>query len=94
LAVSQFGSLGGQAGDLPDGSKCFCGIAQMSRKADGYDNAPMESFLHNLKIEIVHDRRYATRAQATRDIFAYMKASTTERGATPPSDASARSRWS
>jgi putative transposase len=45
----------------------------MSRKADCYDNAPMESFFHTLKTELVHHRRYATRQEATRDIFAYIE---------------------
>jgi len=45
----------------------------MSRKADCYDNAPMESFFHTLKTELVYQRHYATRAQATRDIFAYIE---------------------
>ena len=45
----------------------------MSRKADCYDNAPMESFFHTLKTELVHHRQYATRAEATRDIFAYIE---------------------
>lgn len=45
----------------------------MSRKADCYDNAPMESFFHTLKTELVHRRHYATRAEATRDIFAYIE---------------------
>ena len=45
----------------------------MSRKADCYDNAPMESFFHTLKTELVHHRQYATRQQATRDIFAYIE---------------------
>jgi putative transposase len=47
--------------------------ASMSRKGDCYDNAPMESFFHTLKTELVHHRRYATRAEATRDIFAYIE---------------------
>jgi transposase InsO family protein len=45
----------------------------MSRKADCYDNAPMESFFHTLKTELVHHRHYATRQEATRDIFAYIE---------------------
>ncbi len=45
----------------------------MSRKADCYDNAPMESFFHTLKTELVHHRQYATRAEATRDIFVYIE---------------------
>jgi transposase InsO family protein len=51
--------------------------ASMSRRADCYDNAPMESFFHTLKTELVHHQHYATREQARRDIFAYIEASTT-----------------
>jgi putative transposase len=47
--------------------------ASMSRKADCYDNAPMESFFHTLKTELIHHRRYATRQEAKRDIFAYIE---------------------
>jgi transposase InsO family protein len=47
--------------------------ASMSRKGDCYDNAPMESFFHTLKTELVHHTQYATRADATRDIFAYIE---------------------
>lgn len=48
-------------------------LASMSRKADCYDNAPMESFFHTLKTELVHHRHYATRADASSDIFAYIE---------------------
>jgi putative transposase len=48
-------------------------LASMSRKGDCYDNAPMESFFRTLKTELVHRRQYATRAEATRDIFAYIE---------------------
>ena len=52
----------------------FAGFqVSMSRKADCYDNAPMESFFHTLKTELVHHRQYATRAEAQRDIFAYIE---------------------
>ncbi len=47
--------------------------ASMSRKADCYDNAPMESFFHTLKTELVHHRQYQTHAEAQRDIFAYIE---------------------
>jgi putative transposase len=47
--------------------------ASMSRRGDCYDNAPMESFFHTLKTELVHHTQYATRADATRDIFAYIE---------------------
>jgi putative transposase len=49
--------------------------ASMSRKADCYDNAPMESFFHTLKTEQVYHTHYATRADAARDIFAYIEGS-------------------
>jgi putative transposase len=47
--------------------------ASMSRKGDCYDNAPMESFFHTLKTELVHHLHYATRQEATRDIFTYIE---------------------
>jgi putative transposase len=47
--------------------------ASMSRKANCFDNAPMESFFHTLKTEQVHHRHYATRAEAQRDIFAFIE---------------------
>ncbi len=47
--------------------------ASMSRRADCYDNAPMESFFHTLKTERVHHRVYATRAEARRDLFGYIE---------------------
>ena len=46
----------------------------MSRKADCYDNAPMESFFHPLKTELVHHEQCATQEQAKRSIFAYIEA--------------------
>lgn len=45
----------------------------MSRRANCYDNAPMESFFHTLKVELVHQRRWATREEAKRDVFAYVE---------------------
>ena len=45
----------------------------MSRKGNRLDNAPMESFFHTLKVERVHTRIYATRAEARRDLFAYIE---------------------
>ncbi|TGN74173.1 hypothetical protein EOW77_0034315 [Bradyrhizobium yuanmingense] len=44
-------------------------VGSMSHKANCYDNAPMESFFHTLKTELVHHRQYKTRAEAQRDIF-------------------------
>ena len=45
----------------------------MSRTGNCYDNAPMESFFHTLKVELVHQRRWATRDEARRDLFAYVE---------------------
>jgi transposase InsO family protein len=47
--------------------------ASMSRKGNCYDNAPMESFFHTLKTELVHHNHYSTRQEARRDIFAYIE---------------------
>jgi transposase InsO family protein len=47
--------------------------ASMSRKGNCYDNALMESFFHTLKVELVHQRRWATRDEARRDLFAYVE---------------------
>ena len=47
--------------------------ASMSRKADVYDNAVMESCFGTLKKELVHDATYATRAEARQAIFEYIE---------------------
>ena len=33
----------------------------------------MESFVHTLKVELVHQHRWATRDEARRDLFAYIE---------------------
>jgi len=48
-------------------------IPSMSRKGDCWDNAPMESFFHTLKVELVHHRDYRTREEARGDIIEYME---------------------
>jgi transposase InsO family protein len=50
--------------------------ASMSRKADCYDNAPMESFFHTLKTELVRHCQYQTRAEAQRESLPSSRAST------------------
>jgi transposase InsO family protein len=51
------------------------GIAcSMSRRADCWDNAPMESFFASLKKELVHGADFATRAEARAAIFEYIEA--------------------
>ena len=50
------------------------GIAcSMSRKADCWDNAPMESFFASLKKELVHGADFATRAEARAAIVEYIE---------------------
>lgn len=46
----------------------------MSRRANCWDNAAMESFFASLKKELVHDEDYATRAEAKASIFEYIEA--------------------
>lgn len=46
----------------------------MSKTACCYDNAPMESFFHSLKVERVHQKKWATREDAKRDLFQYIEA--------------------
>jgi transposase InsO family protein len=45
----------------------------MSRKANCWDNAPMESFFGTLKTELVHHGEYPDRDAARRDLFAYIE---------------------
>ena len=45
----------------------------MSRKGNCWDNAPMESWFHTLKVELVHEQKFATRRQAEAAIFEYME---------------------
>ncbi|BAV33428.1 transposase [Sulfuricaulis limicola] len=45
----------------------------MSRKANCWDNACVESFFGTLKKELIHDRRYLTREEAKQDIFEYIE---------------------
>jgi putative transposase len=45
----------------------------MSRKANCWDNAPMESFFGTLKTELVHQCDYPDREAARRDLFGYIE---------------------
>ena len=45
----------------------------MSRRGNCLDDAPMESVFHTLKVELVQQRRWATRDEARRDVFAYIE---------------------
>ena len=45
----------------------------MSRKGNCWDNAVVESFFGTLKKELIHDQRYATREDATQDVFEWIE---------------------
>lgn len=46
--------------------------SSMSRRGNGYDNAPIESFWGTLKTEFVHQRRFENRQQAIEQITNYI----------------------
>jgi transposase InsO family protein len=48
-------------------------IQSMSRKANCWDNSPMESFFKTLKVERIYQVRYTTRAQARLDIVNWIE---------------------
>ena len=47
--------------------------SSMSRKANCWDNAVAESFFASLKIELVYQTQWRTRAEARRAVFAYIE---------------------
>ena len=47
--------------------------ASMSRRANCWDNAVVESFFHTLKTELGYHRRYLTREEARQDIFEWIE---------------------
>ena len=48
-------------------------IPSMSRKGNCWDNAPMESFFHSLKVEWLHGQTFRTRAEARQAIFTFIE---------------------
>ena len=48
-------------------------VCSMSRRANCWDNAPMESFFASLKKELTHGERFATREQAKASLFEYIE---------------------
>lgn len=48
-------------------------LQSMSRKADCWDNAPMESFFGTLKRELVDERRFLTKVDARGALFDYIE---------------------
>jgi len=59
--------------DYGDLLKSYGMQMSMSRKGDCWDNAVMESFFGTLKKELIHNRRYRTRAEARQDIFEFIE---------------------
>ena len=45
----------------------------MSGTGNCYDNAPMESFWHSMRVEDLHGQDFATRAAAIHCVFAYIE---------------------
>lgn len=48
-------------------------VCSMSRKGCCYDNAPMESWFHTLKVELIGGYVFKTQREATAAIFEYME---------------------
>jgi transposase InsO family protein len=48
-------------------------VGSMSRRGDCWDNAVAESFFATLKVELVHEAAWKTRAAARAEIFAYIE---------------------
>jgi putative transposase len=48
-------------------------VCSMSRRANCWDNAPMESFFASLKKELTHDEIFATREEARSRLFEYIE---------------------
>lgn len=48
-------------------------LASMSRRANCYDNAAMESFWSSLKMECLYRQRFATHSEARQAIFRYIE---------------------
>jgi len=44
-------------------------VCSTGKKGDCYDNAAMESWNHNFKVEAVHGERFKTRADAKYQVF-------------------------
>ncbi len=48
-------------------------VGSMSNKGDCWDNAVAESFIHTLKVEVIHRTRFKTRDEAKIKIFEYVE---------------------
>jgi putative transposase len=61
------------AGEYRDILQAAAITQSMSRKANCWDNASMETFFGTQKTELVHHREYPDRDTARRDLFAYIE---------------------
>jgi putative transposase len=61
------------AEDYQERLKSYAMTPSMSRRGNCWDNAPMESFFHSLKVEHVHHQRFATRRQACGSVFDWIE---------------------
>jgi putative transposase len=84
MAVANRGSVAGVLHHTDRGSQYACGdyaaalerqgfAPSMSRKGNCWDNAVAESFFSTLKTELVHQRHFATHAEARMAIFEYIE---------------------
>jgi putative transposase len=80
------------AGDYRDILRAAAVTQSMSRKANCWDNAPMESFFGTLKTELVHQREYPDRDALGATCSPTSRATTIVSGSTPPSATSPQSR--
>jgi putative transposase len=64
---------GAAASEYRDTLQAAAITQSMSRKANCWDNASMESFFGTLKTELVHHREYPDRNTARRELFAYIE---------------------
>ena len=48
-------------------------VCSMSRRGNCWDNAVAESFFATLKVELVHDATWETRATARTELFEYIE---------------------
>ncbi|MDF1556480.1 MAG: IS3 family transposase [Deferrisomatales bacterium] len=61
------------SGDYQKALKSYGMICSMSMRGRCWDNAVAESFFHTLKVELVYDRKFASREQAMSAIFNFME---------------------
>ncbi len=61
------------SGDYVDHLAVIETTPSMSHTSNCYDNAPMESVFHTLKVDLVHQCRWATQSEARQALFGYIE---------------------